>query len=190
MRCTSSQTLELPLALDIETLARQRFIYDFCDSMKGLSLTDALVKDEQGMSDGAEAAFVATALANFNTRHRDLRAASLATSALGRALSILACSLRSSQAKVTHKMVLMAILLGLHQVRVRQRHYVACARLLAVCSQAEMQNISRDKHLIGSWVHHFRGSVHLLDAAARHGLPESTWINLLRLVEMQAVRAC
>jgi hypothetical protein len=121
VKYTSSTPLELPLATDVETLARHHFIYDFCDSRKGLSLTDALAKDEHQESDGAEAAFVATSLANFYTRHRDSRAASLAASALDRALSILAESLRPSQAKVTHKMVLMAILLGLHQVRIRQR---------------------------------------------------------------------
>ena len=121
VRSRSIIPLELPLAINIETLARQRFIYDFCGNKKGLSLIDALTKDEQRESDGAEAAFVATSMANYHKRHRDSRAIPLATSALGKALSILARSLHSSQAKVTHKMVLMAVLLGLHQVRSHQR---------------------------------------------------------------------
>lgn len=119
MKYTSSAPLELPLVTDVETLARHHFIYDFCDGRKGLSLTVALAKDEHQESDGAEAAFVATSLANFYTSHGDSRAASLAISALGRTLSILADSLRSPHAKVTHKMALMAILLGLHQVNHR-----------------------------------------------------------------------
>jgi hypothetical protein len=87
-------------------------------------------------------------------------------------------------------MVLMAILLGLHQVRTHYCHIVARIWLLALRSHPDMQNISRDQHLVGSWVHHFRGSVHLLDAASRQGLPETAYANLTQLVEKQAVRVC
>ena len=84
-----SSTLERPLATKVEELARYRFIYDFSECRSGLS----------AMSFG------------------DSRAASLVTSALSRALAGLGDSLRSPHFEVTHKLVLMAILLGLHQVR-------------------------------------------------------------------------
>lgn len=125
---TQAPTVEPPFSSNVETLACHRFIYDFSkdrNTLSGLSafpsdkLTsakDALTKEEQRGNDGAKAAFIAASLANFHRRHHDPRAPRLATAALGKALSSLALCLQFPHAKPTHNMVLMAILLGLHQV--------------------------------------------------------------------------
>ena len=134
VRSRSSTPLEHPLATDVGTLAQNRFIYDFSNINLGLTLCQVFSIDrvpssvagtstkylQRRETEGEEVAFVATSLANFHRRHHDSRAASLAALSLGRALSMLAHSLRSSPTKVTHRTVLMAILLGLHQVRTQQ----------------------------------------------------------------------
>lgn len=155
--------------MDVQEVARHRFLYDFSESNSGFSamsfgdLSSRTLRRELTDRDGLEAALTATSLANFRVRHCDTRTSLAASAALTRALAILSQALRASRPQVTLNIVLTAILLGLHQ------------------------NISHERHLIGSWVHHFRGSVNLLEAAADDGIDEAIYIKLSKLMKMQAL---
>ena len=118
-------TIELPLSTDVENLALHRLIYDFSGSHNALEVIalgknslESRASDENRRLDneGFQAAFLATSLANFYSRHRDSRAASLEVAALHKALVTLGRLLQSCDRVVTLNLVLMAILLGLHQV--------------------------------------------------------------------------
>lgn len=117
--------LQRPMTTNLEDLARHRFVYDFSEGQGGLSALSffgelqnigSLTEGEQRDAGGLEAAFMAASLANFHNRHRDSRVESLATPTLSKALAVLRNSLQSSSKVIPRNLVLMAILLGLHQV--------------------------------------------------------------------------
>ena len=115
---------ERPLPTDFGLLARHRFIYDFSKSgtslsalaLEGKSPYPTTSGKDQCAGSAVESAMFATALANFHARHYDLRAAQLARTELGKALAILQQTMRDSRCRVTPDLVLVAVLLGLHQV--------------------------------------------------------------------------
>ena len=118
--------MEQPIALDVTELARSRFLYDFSDRSSGLSamssfrelsVSGSASESTQLEREGIRAAFAATSLANFHSRHHDPRAESLARPALGRALAMLRQSLECSNGEISQDLVIMALLLGLQQVR-------------------------------------------------------------------------
>ena len=115
----SSGALLWPIPADIDTLALHRFLYDFSESKTSLSAI-SLQDFSSPASDGVNPAFLATSLANFNSRHRDQRAAIRASKALSQALVHFRRTLQSAPCHITQDLVLTAILLGLHQVRSRR----------------------------------------------------------------------
>ena len=112
--------------LPIENLAFQRFLYDFADChgspfywFLGYISRRWASKPASPKQAATKLALNAVSLANFNRRHHDQRAAQLAWTKHGAALSNLSHCLKDPTETASYETVLMALMLGLYQVSSR-----------------------------------------------------------------------
>ena len=138
--------------MPLEVVSHTRFEYDFIRDQPSPSrqlfasvLGPRNPNVQNDTSGDVALALSAIALANFHARHYDLRASHLSLIKYGKALCKLNSRLSQTGESVPEDLVLMAVILGIYQNIVRMP-------------------VSKPQ-LLGSWIHHFRGSVNMLAAS-------------------------